>query len=86
MGPLLFLREVFIISYRIHEPLMLIFLQQLTPLGRGNIFLKLGWLQQLMNNRILGILKILGRFERLLKGGSLSVFPIKDIIFKCFIN
>lgn len=26
------------------------------------------WLQQLMNNRILDILKILGRFERLLRG------------------
>jgi len=32
------LREVCIISYLLHEPLMLIFLQQLKPLCRGNIF------------------------------------------------
>jgi hypothetical protein len=31
------LREVFVISFRIHEPLMLIFLQRLTPLDRGNL-------------------------------------------------
>jgi hypothetical protein len=36
------LREVFVISYQKHEPLMLIFLQRLTPLDRGNISLKLG--------------------------------------------
>jgi hypothetical protein len=33
------LREVFVISYRIHELLMLIFQQRLTPLDQGNISL-----------------------------------------------
>jgi len=37
------LREVFVISYRKHEPSMLIFLLRLTPLDRGNISLKLEW-------------------------------------------
>jgi len=31
------LREVFVISYQIHELLMLIFLQRLTPLGQGEL-------------------------------------------------
>jgi len=37
------LREVFVISYQKHEPLMLIFPQRLTPLDKGNISLILGW-------------------------------------------
>jgi hypothetical protein len=37
------LREIFVISLQKNEHLILIFLQQLTPLGQGNIFLKLEW-------------------------------------------